>query len=121
MIGLGIDNVDVERFRAVLRRTPGFAARVFTDDELSYAHVQRDPTQRLAARFAAKEAVLKALGVGLGAARLRDIEVIKAPSGAPALRLHDGAAALATQHGVGRWWVSLSHTELVAWAVAVAE
>ncbi len=121
VIGLGIDNVDVERFRKVLQRTPRFAERVFTPAELVYAAAQADPTQRLAARFAAKEAVMKALGVGLGAVRLADIEVVRHPSGAPGLALHGGAAALAKQRGVGRWWLSLTHTDLVASAIAVAE
>jgi holo-[acyl-carrier protein] synthase len=121
VIGLGIDNVDVARFRTVLQRTPGFAARVFTDAEVDYARRAHDPTQRLAARFAAKEAVLKALGVGLGAARLRDIEVTRANSGAPALRLHGSAAAMAAERGVQRWWISLTHTDLVAAAFVVAE
>lgn len=121
MIGLGVDNVDVERFRRVLERTPRFATRVFTDAELGYAREQRDPTQRLAARFAAKEAVLKVLGVGLGAVRLRDIEVVKARSGAPGLVLHGSAAELAERRGVSRWLLSLTHTDLVATAVAAAE
>jgi holo-[acyl-carrier protein] synthase len=121
VIGVGVDTVDVDRFRSVLQRTPGFAARVFTDGERQYAAGQRDPTQRLAARFAAKEAVLKALGVGLGAASLRDIEVVKASSGAPGLLLHAAAADLSTARGVTRWWLSLSHTDLVATALVVAE
>lgn len=121
MIGLGIDNVDIDRFRRVLARTPGFAARVFTDAELAYGREQRDPTQRLAARFAAKEAVMKALGVGLGEVRLQDIEVVRAPSGAPALALHGSAGALAAERAVQRWWISLTHTDLVASAVVVAE
>ena len=121
MIGLGVDTVDVDRFRTVLGRTPGLLDRVFTEAERRYAHEQRDPTQRLAARFAAKEAVLKALGVGLGAVRLRDIEVVRAASGAPGLVLHGSAAELAGRRGVARWWLSLSHTDLVATAVAAAE
>ncbi|MGE0729693.1 MAG: holo-ACP synthase [Acidimicrobiia bacterium] len=121
MIGLGIDNVDIERFRRVLERTPGFAGRVFTDAELAYANEARDPTQRLAARFAAKEAVMKVLGVGIGEVRLRDIEVVRADSGAPSLRLHGSAAELAEGRSVRRWLLSLTHTDLVASAVAVAE
>ncbi len=121
MIGLGVDTVEVDRFRVVLQRTPRFAARVFTDDERRYAAEQRDPTQRLAVRFAAKEAVMKVLGVGIGSIRLRDIEVTRAESGAPALRLHGTAAELAERRGVTRWWLSLTHTTTVATAVAVAE
>jgi len=121
VIGLGVDTVDVDRFREVLRRTPGLAQRVFTDAERAYAAEQRDPTERLAVRFAAKEAVMKVLGVGLGGVRMRDIEVVRAASGAPGLLLHGGAAELAARHGVQRWWLSLTHTRLVATAVAAAE
>ena len=71
-------------------------------------------------RFAAKEAVLKAVGAGLGACRLRDIEVVRAESGAPALVLHDAAAALAAEHGVTRWHLSLTHTATMAEAVVIA-
>lgn len=113
--------MDVDRFRLVLARTPRLRGRIFTQAELDYADRQRDPTQRLAARFAAKEATMKALGVGLGEIRLADIEVGRHPSGAPGLHLHGQAAALADQRGVSRWWLSLSHTHLVATAVVVAE
>lgn len=121
MIGLGVDSVDVDRFRLVLARTPRLRNRVFTESELDYAARQRDPTQRLAARFAAKEATMKALGVGLGQIRLADIEVSRQPSGAPGLVLHGGAGVLADNLGVSRWWLSMSHTDLVATAVVVAE
>lgn len=120
MIGIGIDAVDVERFRQTLVRSPRLADRVFTDAERAYASAQRDPTQRLAARFAAKEAVLKALSVGLGAADLREIEVIRHQSGAPGLLLAGRAHRLAEQRGVRRWQLSLTHTDIVAQAVAVA-
>lgn len=120
MIGIGIDAVDVERFRRSLQRQPRLVQRLFTDGEQAYAGRQRDPTQRLAARFAAKEAVLKALGVGLGSCPLTDIEVVREPSGAPGLHLHGKAAVLAAAAGVGSWRVSLTHTAIVAQAVAVA-
>ncbi|NNE72855.1 MAG: holo-ACP synthase [Acidimicrobiales bacterium] len=121
IVGVGADVVDLERFRASLERTPGLLDRLFTADEQAYATSAVDPTERLAARFAAKEAVLKALASGLGAARLRDIEVVRAESGAPSLRLHETAAALAATHGVAAWHVSLSHSALVAQAFVVAE
>ena len=119
--GVGIDAVDVERFRRVLARRPTLAGRVFTDAERSYAATTRDPAPRLAARFAAKEAVLKALGVGLGAAGLREIEVVRDGDGRPHLELSGRAAALARRRGVARWHVSLTHTETAAVASVVAE
>jgi holo-[acyl-carrier protein] synthase len=121
VIGVGIDAVEVDRFRRVLARRPSLATRVFTDGELSYARRRTDPTEPLAARFAAKEAVLKALGVGLGAAALREIEVVRDAGGQPRLRLVGRAAALAEARQVRRWHLSLSHTSASAVAVALAE
>ncbi|MPY95131.1 MAG: 4'-phosphopantetheinyl transferase superfamily protein, partial [Acidimicrobiia bacterium] len=66
MIGIGLDAVDVPRFRAVLARRPRISQRLFTDAERAYAGRRADPTERLAARFAAKEALLKSLGAGIG-------------------------------------------------------
>lgn len=121
MIGIGIDAVDVERFRRVLERTPSLAERLFTEDERTYARRRPDPTERLAARFAAKEAVMKAMGVGLGSCAFREIEVVRADSGIPSLLLHGTAAELAAARRIGRWYVSLTHTSLIAQAVVVAE
>ena len=120
MIGIGIDAVEIDRFRRVLARQPGMAARLFTEGERAYGERQRDPAPRLAARFAAKEAVMKALGVGLGAFAFHDVEVVSATSGAPSLVLRGGAAALASERGVLDWRLSLTHTDHLAEAVAVA-
>jgi holo-[acyl-carrier protein] synthase len=119
--GIGVDAVDVARFRTVLERRPGLARRLFTDAERSYAAAKADPGPRLAARFAAKEAVLKALGVGIGATDFRDVEVVSAGSGAPRLALAGRAATLADARGVRWWHLSLTHTDLVAVASVVAE
>jgi holo-[acyl-carrier protein] synthase len=120
LIGLGIDVVDLDRFRMVLGRRPRVAERLFTEGERHYASLQRDPTRRLAVRFAAKEATMKALGVGLGAFAFRDVEVVALPSHAPALRLTGRAAEVAAHAGVIGWKVSLTHGDLVAEAVVVA-
>ena len=120
MVGIGIDAVEIDRFRAVLARRPHLARRLFTDGEMAYGARSRDPAPRLAARWAAKEAVMKALGVGIGAFSFCDVEVVSTPSGAPTLVLRGGAAALADDQGVAEWRLSLTHTERVAEAVAVA-
>lgn len=120
MLGIGIDAVDVDRFRALLQRRPAAAARLFTDGELAYGARWHDPAPRLAARFAAKEAVMKALGVGIGAFAFRDVEVVSAPSGAPSLVLRGAAETKAQGLGVADWKLSLTHTDTVAQAVAVA-
>lgn len=120
VIGIGVDAVELERFARVLARTPQLVERVFTPAEAAYARRRRDPTERFAVRFAAKEAVLKAMGVGLWSCALTAIEVVRADSGEPSVALHDGAAALAAERGVSRWAVTLSHTDAQAVAVAVA-
>jgi len=121
VLGIGVDAVDVDRFRKTLERRPGIAQRLFTEAERDYAGRFADPAERLAARFAAKEAALKVLGVGLGAAAFCDIEVTRSVDGAPGLALHRGAARLAEEKGVVRWHLSLTHTSNVAVATAVAE
>jgi holo-[acyl-carrier protein] synthase len=126
LVGIGVDAVDVARLRRVLTRRPGFAARFFTPVELADANRSSDPTESLAARFAAKEAVMKVLGTGLGGFALTDVEVRRVPGpgaadGAPELLLHGAAAALAQRRGAGPFHLSLTHTAEVAVAFVVAE
>jgi holo-[acyl-carrier protein] synthase len=126
IVGIGVDAVDVARLRQVLARRPGFAARFFTGIEQADARRSSDPTESLAARFAAKEAVMKALGTGLGGFALTEVEVRRGPgegatAGAPSLVLHGAAAALAARRQVGRLHLSLTHTADVAVAFVVAE
>jgi holo-[acyl-carrier protein] synthase len=115
MIGLGIDAVDVDLFAQRLARSSGMAERLFTDGERSV-----DATPRLAARFAVKEAVMKALGVGFGAFGWHEVETRRAESGAPELVLTGNAASLAAAKGITRWMVSLTHTDTTAVAVVAA-
>ena len=121
IVGVGVDDVDVPRLQAALARTPSMRGRLFTEGERKYAETARDPTARFAARFAAKEAVLKAMGVGLGACRWTDIEVARDDDGAPSLVLHGRAAELAADRGVARWHLSLTHDGGRAVAFVVAE
>jgi holo-[acyl-carrier protein] synthase len=121
VLGVGVDVVEVARVRrAVQRWGQAFLARVFTPGELQHA-TARDGPVRLAARFAAKEAVMKALGCGWGRVRFRDIEILRDPSGRPHARLHGEAARVAERLGVAAVHVSLSHAREYAVAVAVAE
>ncbi len=112
--------MELERFRAALTRTPTLAERLFSDAERAYAELRADPTERLAVRFAAKEAVMKAMSVGLGAFPLRDVEVVRAESGQPSLALSGRAAELAAERGITTWRLTLTHTDSVAQAIAVA-
>jgi holo-[acyl-carrier protein] synthase len=119
--GVGVDAVEVERFRRVLARRPPLARRLFTPGELGYAGRAADPVPRLSTRFAAKEAVMKALGVGLGAFAFTEVEVVRVGLGAPTLVLHGAAADRAHRGGVVHCHLSLTHTAQVALALVVAE
>lgn len=121
MIGIGVDVVEIERFRRSLARTPTMRERLFTPSELSDLAERADPVPSLAARFAAREAVMKSLGLGLGAFGFHDVWVVRADSGAPSLAVAGRAAVLADAAGVTRWHLSLTHSDLVAVAYVVAE
>ena len=113
--GVGIDLLEVDRLERALERHPRLAERVFTPGELDYSRARRRPARHLAARFAAKEAAVKALGISdFG---LREIEVVAGEP--PTLRLHGRAASAATAQGV-ELKVSLTHSRDVAAAVVVA-
>ena len=119
--GIGIDLVDIERFRRSLERTPSMRTRLFTSIELDYVAPKADPVPSLAARFAAREAVMKALGVGLGAFGFHDVWVERAASGMPSLVVTAAAADLASAAGVTTWHLSLTHSDHVAAAYVIAE
>lgn len=112
--GIGVDVVDLERFRTTLERTPTLRERLFTNDEAVL------PLESLAARFAAKEAFVKALKAPAGMS-WQDIEVVKASSGAPGFVLSGAAEARAKELGITAIHVSLSHDTSVATAFVVAE
>jgi holo-[acyl-carrier protein] synthase len=114
--GVGIDLLEIERLERALERHPRLARRLFTDAELAYAGERARPGRHLAARFAAKEAALKALGLKHGSG-LRDIEVLG--SAPPSLRLAGRAAEAAASQGV-ELEISLTHSRETAAAIAVA-
>lgn len=120
VVGVGVDAVDLARFARVLGRRSSVADRLFTAGELAYARSAPDPVPRLSTRFAAKEAVMKALGVGLWAYPFHDVEVVRAGLDAPGLVLSGAADRLARRCGVVRWHLALSHTDEVALALVVA-
>jgi holo-[acyl-carrier protein] synthase len=120
VIGIGVDAVDVERFRTSLARTPSMRTRLFTAEELDYVAPKADPVPSLAARFAAREAVMKAMGLGLGAFGFHEVWVERASSGEPSLVVTGRAAALAGERGITAWLLSITHTSTVAIACVVA-
>jgi holo-[acyl-carrier protein] synthase len=121
VIGVGVDVVEIARFRRSLERTPSMRTRLFVPSELMDVAGRVDPVPALADRFAAREAVMKSLGVGLGAFGFHEAWVERAPSGAPSIVVTGRAAELAVSAGVTRWHLSLSHVDLVAIAYVVAE
>ncbi|MCI7456668.1 MAG: holo-ACP synthase [Actinomyces urogenitalis] len=126
IVGIGTDLVDVARFDARLRAVPALAERVLTDREREACAARPDS---LAARFAAKEAVLKVLGAALAQTgheapsgwSYQDIEVVSAPGTPARLALHGVVAGLAAELGASRWHLSLSHDGGAATAVVLAE
>lgn len=113
---VGIDLLEIERLERALERRPTLAGRLFTDAERAYSAARARPGQHLAARFCAKEAVAKALG--LEAWDFREVEVVS-EGGAPRVRLHGAAAARAAKLAV-EVSISLTHTAREAGAVAIA-
>ena len=116
MGSVGIDLLEIERLERALARRPRLAERLFTESERAYAAERARPAMHLAARFCAKEAVVKALALEVW--NPHDVEVVNAASGAPAVRLSGSAAARAAELGVSVA-VSLTHTRGMAGAVAM--
>ena len=123
IIGIGVDLVENARIEHSLERfSERFLHRVFTAGEIEYSQSMKFPARHLAARFAAKEAVSKAFGTGIGKAMgWKDIDVHRKPSGEPFVVLEGGAKKLAVERGVGAVWITLSHTENHAMAMIVLE
>ncbi len=120
IVGVGIDVVPIARFADALQRTASLADRLFTDTERVTSGGQQRTAESLAARFAAKEALAKALGAPGGMA-WTDAEVLTDDVGRPSLRVIGTVAARAAELGVTGWHVSLSHDGGIASAVVVAE
>lgn len=113
ILGIGIDLVDNARIeRSIAKLGDRFLDRIFTAAERAYCDSMRNPTPHYAARFAAKEAVAKAFGCGIGAEmEFHEIEVTRSESGAPAIALHGKAQASAERRGSPRIFLTLSHTD----------
>ena len=119
-VGVGVDLVDVGSFAKRFEGRDDLLAAVFSESELVYARAQHDPWAHLAARFAAKEAALKALGTGLtGAMTWRDIEVTRDAAGKPGLEFSGAFAAALAREGAVDGSVSLAHTDQHAVAVVL--
>lgn len=123
VLGVGVDMAEVSRIGHSLERFgERFLKRVFTEGEIAYCQSMKFPARHLAARFAAKEALSKAFGTGIGKAiGWRDIDVQKRASGEPFIVLTGGAEALARERGMKSVWVSLTHTDHHAVAMITLE
>ncbi len=123
VLGIGVDLVDCDRIKNSIERFGDrFLQRVFTAGEIAYAQSMKFPARHLAARFAAKEALSKAFGTGIGKSMgWRDIDVHKYESGQPYVVLEGGAKRLAAQRKISAVWISLSHTDDHATAMIVLE
>jgi len=123
VLGIGVDIVEIERVRALLERHGDrFVDRVLSPGEKAYCSRRADPAPSIASRFAAKEAVLKALGIGWsGGVRWQDVEVVRGEVGPPRVELHGRAARVAENLGVRSTHITLSHDGGAAVAVAVLE
>ena len=114
IVGVGIDVVELERFDRAVERTPRFVERVFTASERELGR------HSMAARWAAKEALAKALGAPAGLS-WQDVEVVRDPSGQPRLTIRGTVAARAAELGITSFHVSLSHDAGIASAIVIAE
>lgn len=119
MRGVGIDTVEVQRIAKKCER-PGFVELAFTANEMAYCDKQAKPAEHYAARFAAKEAYMKALGTGWSSeANFKQIEIERTESGAPRIQLHGEAAAYFENEKYQRVELSLSHTAQSAVAIVI--
>lgn len=122
--GLGVDIVEISRMEEILERTPGFSEHVFTEGERAYCEGKHNPTIHFATHFAAKEAVLKALGTGFAEGiGFTDVEVVHDRRGKPVAVLHGRAKEIAEENNIIEIPISLSrtHTTAVANAIATSE
>jgi holo-[acyl-carrier protein] synthase len=123
IVGLGLDIAEVDRIEAAIRRHGApFLERLYTPSEVAYCESYKDKFERYAARFAAKEAAMKALGTGWSrGVRWRDIEVAREPSGKPTIRLEGIAQQIAQRMGVKNISLSITHSGNLALAQVIFE
>jgi holo-[acyl-carrier protein] synthase len=123
IVGLGVDLAEVDRIQAAIERHGRrFIERIYTSGEIAYVERKANRYERYAARFAAKEAGMKAIGTGWKrGVRWQDFEVTNLPSGRPTLQFHGAAARFASDLGVRNILLSLTHTAVQAMAMVILE
>jgi len=122
IFGVGVDIIEVARVEDKLTRTPGLKEKLYTPVEISYCESKKFPYQHYAARFAAKEAFMKALGTGWSrGVKFSEIEVRNLNSGQPVIEVYGRAKEVCQENGISRFYVSLSHLQSKAVATVVLE
>jgi len=122
IFGVGVDIIEVARVEDKLTRTPGLKEKLYTPVEISYCESKKFPYQHYAARFAAKEAFMKALGTGWSrGVKFSEIEVRNLNSGQPVIEVYGKAKEVCQENGISRFYVSLSHLQSKAVATVVLE
>ncbi|MDA8080204.1 MAG: holo-ACP synthase [Actinomycetota bacterium] len=120
-ITVGTDILEINRFRKVLERRPGLRRKIFTEAEVAYCESKADSIPHFAARFCAKEAFSKAIGSGVRAFSMSEVEVVRNDLGKPGIELSGRAQKIASDLAVKDVDVSMSHSDLFAVAVVVVE
>jgi len=116
---MGVDIIEIERIDRILKKYPNFRSKIFSDREIAYCEKKKYPSPHYAARFAAKESVMKALGTGwVEPLRWRDLEIVDEPSGKPFVNLKGKSRLVGEKMGIKKITVSISHCK--AYAVAIA-
>ncbi len=121
IFGIGTDIIEIKRIKKAIVRNPKLLSRLFTEQELDYYKKRNMNAQHIAGGFSAKEAVLKALGTGLGPFRWKDIEILRLNAGKPMVKLNSKAKQYVSENGIGDIHITISHSKDYATATAIAE
>ena len=121
IIGIGTDIIEIERIKKAIERRSGLLVKIFTPKERNYCLGRENPWPSFSARFAAKEAVMKALGAGFSQCSFSEIEIRRNHQGKPQIYLSGRALNLAKKQGINYWHLSLSHNKNHSLAFAIAE
>jgi holo-[acyl-carrier-protein] synthase len=121
IFGTGTDIMEIDRVKKAIQRNPRLLDRLFTECEITYFQSRNMNVQHIAGGFCAKEAVVKALGTGVRGFAWRDVEILRGKSGKPMVKLYNKAKEIAADSNISTIFISISHSENYAMAIAIAE